>query len=186
MIRQDYNFTGWYTTPECNPSDKWDFNTPFNTETLTLYAGWEKAIKFTYTVYYVDAEGADVSLGQYEVKTGDGFDDWRGFADTRSGYTPMGYYSDKTFTTAWDKNFTHPGGDADVDIAVYVDYIEGEWALVNDFASLRDAIKAGENVYLQSDIDCGAEVLADPLLVSVYNGIFEGNDHTVSNFTVNS
>lgn len=182
LTRQDYNFTGWYTTPECNPSEKWDFSTPFNTETLTLYAGWEKAIKFTYTVYFVDAEGASVSLGQYEVKAGDSFDDWRNFADTRSGYTPMGYYADEAFTTAWDADTVHPGGDADTDVAVYVDYIEGEWALVNDFVTLRDAIKAGKNVYLQSNIDCDGEQLVDPLLVSVYEGIFEGNNYTVSNF----
>ena len=53
MYRQGYNFTGWYTTAECKPTDKWDFKTPFNTETLTLYAGWEKAIRFTYTVYLI-------------------------------------------------------------------------------------------------------------------------------------
>lgn len=182
LMRQDYNFTGWYTTPECNAADKWDFSTPFNTQTLTLYAGWEKAIKFTYTVYFVDGEGASVSLGQYEVKTGDTFSDWREFAKGRDGYTPMGYYSDITLETEWDYSTTHPGGDADLDIPVYVDYIVGEWALVNDFASLRDAIKKGENVYLQSDIDCGGEMLIDPLLVSVYSGIFEGNNYTVSNF----
>lgn len=184
LIRQDYNFTGWYTTPECNSTDKWDFSTPFNAQTLTLYAGWEKAIKFTYTVYFVDGEGQSVSLGQYEVKTGDAFSDWRGFAELRDGYTPMGYYSDIELSTKWDDTTIHPGGDADLDIPVYVDYIEGEWTLVNDFASLRDAIKRGENVYLQSDIDCGGEVLVDHLLVTTYSGVFEGNQHSVSNFKV--
>ena len=186
LIRQDYNFTGWYTSPECKSSERWDFSTPFNTENLTLYAGWEKAIKFTYTVYFVDGEGASVSLGQYEVKTGDGFSDWRNFAKGRKGYTPMGYYSDADLCTVWDDSFTHPGGDVDLDVAVYVDYIEGEWELVNDYASLRDAIKSGKNVYLQSNIDCGGAVLVDPLIVSTYNGVFEGNGFTVSNLVANA
>ena len=185
MYRQGYNFTGWYTSKECNPSEKWDFGTPFNDATLTLYAGWEKAIKITYTVYYVDGTTA-TALGQYDVKAGDSFRDWLEYADKRSGYTPIGYYSDMAFTTAWDDSFAHPGGDVDTDIAVYVDYIEGEWELVDSFAALKDAIKSGKNVYLTSDIDCGGEELVNRSLTTTYNGIFEGNGYTVSNFTVKS
>lgn len=176
LFRQEYNFTGWYTSPDCKADEKWDFDTPFNTETLTLYAGWEKAIKYSYGVYYIDG-GESILLGSYDVKAGGTFDDWRKFAGTRKGYTPMGYYSDKDLTTAWDSTYAHPGGEVDTLIPVYVDYIEGEWTLVDDFSELRAALRAGENVYLTADIDCAGEELG---LNGIYNGIFEGNGHTVS------
>ena len=183
MFRQDYIFTGWYTTPECNAGEKWDFGTPFNTEELTLYAGWKKAIRYTYTLYYVEG-GVASALGSYDVEPGTAFDDWRNFAASRKNFTPMGYYSDAEMTTVWDSSFKHPGGEADLDIPVYVDYIEGNWEFVNTFAKLKETIKAGKNVYLTADIDCGGGVLVDPTLTTSYAGIFEGNGFAVSNFTV--
>ena len=183
VYRSDYNFTGWYTSPDCKPSEKWDFKTPFNTKSLTLYAGWEKAIKYTYTVYYVD-NGEAKSLGSYDVKAGESFSDWRKFAESRSDHTPTGFYSDSTFATPWDDSFTHPGGAADTDVAVYVDYIDGIWTLVDSFSKLKSALKSGENVYLTADVDCGGEILVDPSLTTSYGGIFEGNGYTVSNFKV--
>ena len=176
LFRQDYDFTGWYTSPECDPDDKWNFKTPFETETLTLYAGWEKSVKFTYGVYYVQ-NGESFLLGSYDVKSGATFSDWRPYATTRKDYTPIGFYSDKELTTAWDGTFTHPGGEVDTEIPVYVKYIEGNWKLVDDFNELRSALKAGENVYLTADIDCAGEDLG---LSGIYNGLFEGNGYTVS------
>jgi uncharacterized repeat protein (TIGR02543 family) len=181
MFRQGYNFTGWYTTKECNAGDKWNFETPFLAETLTLYAGWEEAIKYTYTVYYVD-NGAGVALGSYEVEEGARFDDWRKYAGTRADHTPVGYYSDINFTTAWNESFAHPGGDVDTEIPVYVDYIPGNWKLVDSFSSLRSALEANNNIYLTANIDCKGAELA--LTSGNYNGIFEGNGFTVSNFKV--
>lgn len=179
LFRQGYNFTGWYTSKECNAGDKWDFDTPFNTETLTLYAGWEEAIRYTFAVYYVE-NGESVKLGSYDVDAGARFEDWRKYAGTRTDYTPIGYYSDSDFTTAWDTAFTHPGGESDTEIPVYVDYIKGNWKLVNTLSGLRSALNAGDNIFLTANIDCqGAE-----LSTNNYNGIFEGNGFAVSNFKV--
>ncbi|MBQ8719559.1 MAG: InlB B-repeat-containing protein [Clostridia bacterium] len=183
MFRQDYNFTGWYTSPECNSNEKWDFSTPFNTETLTLYAGWKKAIKHTFTLYYVEG-GEATAIDSYEVEPGAQFDDWRGYANNRDGFTPLGYYSDAEMTTVWDSSFKHPGGETDIDVPVYVDYIVGTWELVDNFQALKSAIKSGKNVYLTTDIDCGGELLVDPALTTSYDGIFEGNGFSVSNFKV--
>ena len=66
IYKTGYNFTGWYTSEDCSSSSKWDFTTEFDVTNLTLYAGWEKAIKLTYTVYYIDG-GNSVSLGSYNV-----------------------------------------------------------------------------------------------------------------------
>lgn len=179
LFRQGYNFTGWYTTKECNAGDKWNFDTPFNTETLTLYAGWEEAIKYSYVVYYIE-NGESVKLGSYDVDAGARFEDWRKYAGTRTDYTPIGYYSDSNLTTAWDTTFAHPGGESDTEIPVYVDYIKGNWKLVNTLSGLRSALNAGDNVFLTANIDCqGAEFSTNN-----YNGIFEGNGFAVSNFKV--
>lgn len=183
LNRPEYEFTGWYTSAECKPGEKWDFKTPFNQEKLTLYAGWKKAIKYTYTVYYVENDVA-TAIGSYQVKPGDAYKDLSGYENERTGYTAMGIYSDKTLTTPWNSEFKHPGGDVDTDIPVYVDYIEGVWTLTDSFSTLRTALRNGKNVYLTADIDCGGSILSELTLTSSYGGIFEGNGHTVSNFKV--
>jgi len=146
---------------------------------MTLYAGWEVDIKFTYGVYYMDGENK-VSLGSYSVKSGEIFDDFQKFANKREDHTPLGYYSDPECTTAWSVDYKHPGGDKDLEIPVYVKYIEGDWELVDSFSKLRSAIY-GSNVYLLCDIDGKGEELDTP---GDFTKIFEGNGFTVSNFTV--
>ncbi len=178
ISRNGYNFTGWYTGADCQPNEKWDFSDTFDTETLTLYAGWEKAIKYSYTLYYTNGTD-EVFLGTYSVSEGEKFEDWRKFADGRKDYTDIGYFTDAECTAPWDFSFTHPGGDADLDIPVYVKYIEGEWELVDSYDKLKSAAISG-NVYLTSDIDCGGAELA----FDNFNKIFEGNGYTVSNFVV--
>ena len=181
LSRSGYNFTGWYTDEACTPSSKWDFSKPFNVPNLTLYAGWEKAVKFTYSVYYVDeTNGNEVKLGNYVAIDGDRFSDWKDFAGQRAGYTCIGYYSDKELTTPWDVAFTHPGGQTDLDIPVYAKYIEGEWELVENFEELKHAVAVG-NVYLTADIDCGGKEFS----IGNFSGIFNGNGYKISNFKVN-
>ena len=180
ITRNGYNFTGWYTSPECKPSEKWDFeNTYFEIEKLTLYAGWELAIKYTYSVNYVDGEST-VTLGSYSVSKGDKFNDFKKLANKRDNYTPYGYYSDPECTIPWDATTTHPGGEVDLDIPVYVNYIEGNWIIVDSFDELKSALKSG-NVYLTADIDCGG---AELYVTNSFGRIFEGNGHKVTNFTV--
>ena len=182
ISRSGYDFTGWYTDEACTPSSKWDFETPFETPTLTLYAGWEKSIRHTYSVYYVDeTSGEPVKLGDYNALAGDTFSDWKDVASLRGGYTCVGYYADKELTTPWDDSFAHPGGESDLDIPVYADYIEGEWELVSNYEQLKSSVLVG-NVYLTADIDCEGKEFP---VVTAFSGIFEGNGYTVSNFKVN-
>ena len=178
ISRSGYNFTGWYTSAECKPNEKFNFSQAFNDPTLTLYAGWERAIKHTYTLYYIDGENS-VSLGTYDVRAGEKFEDWRGYADKRDGFTSIGYFSDAALSAEWDFSTVHPGGDTDLDIPVYVKYIDGEWELADSYDTLKSALKSG-NVYLTKDIDCEGETLS----IDSFNKIFEGNGFKVSNFTV--
>ena len=179
LSRSGYDFTGWYTDKDCTASSKWDFDTPFEQSELTLYAGWEKSIRHTYSIYYVDENSETaVKLGEYDALAGETFSDYREYAYTREGYTCTGYYSDKELTTPWDPDFTHPGGETDFDVAVYADYIEGEWNLVANYDQLKSATSG--NVYLTADIDCGGKEFS----VGNFSGIFNGNGHTISNFKV--
>lgn len=180
LIRSGYVFTGWYKTAECRPEDKWDFKTgTIETEKLTLYAGWEKEIVYTFSVCYTDG-GTTHVLGQYNVKAGDEFEDYRKYAEKREEHTPTGYYSDASCTTAWDFDTVHPGGETDTDIQVFVDYIPGTWIIVGSFEKLEASLGQG-NIYLTADIDCGGQVLS---FGREFGHIFEGNGYTVSNFTV--
>lgn len=181
LHRNDYVFTGWYTSANCLPGEKWSFETQtIGTEHVTLYAGWERAIVYSFTVCYADGD-KDVELGKYIVKSGDKFEDWRKFANTRKNFTANGYYADRALTEAWDFNTAHPGGDADLNINIYVNYIEGEWKLVTNMSELQLAISEGKNAYLMNNIDCNGEELA---FDGSYNGTIEGNGYTVSNFKV--
>ena len=180
LFRNGYVFTGWYTDESCSPSSKWDFNNVINQEQLTLYAGWKKAVQLTYTLYYINEDGQEISLGKYDVNSGDKFDDWRNFAKNRTGYTALGYYSDPECKIAWDTAYTHPGNDTDLNVPVYVDYMKGKWTFVDTLAKLKNAISAGENVHLTADIDC----LGETLSFSDYSGEINGNGFSVSNFTV--
>ena len=181
LYRTDYDFTGWYTSAECLPGDEWDFeNTPITTEKVTLYAGWKKSIKHTYTVCYTDENGQLVTVNSYRVNEGAAFDDWQGFANKRDGYTANGFYSDPELTTPWNGDFTHPGGEVDNDIQVYVSYIVGEWELVSNYAQFTAAMNAGKNIYLTADIDGAGATFSN----KNYSGHLEGNGYSISNLTV--
>lgn len=180
ISRAGYVFTGWYKTAECKESDKWDFTTgKIDSEKLTLYAGWEKEIVYSYVVSYKDGDNT-VDLGTYKVSPGAVFEDYRNNAGKRDGYTAIGYYSDPECTTPWDFDFVHPGGETDNQIRIYVDYIVGDWKLVDTYEKLKNAMGQG-NIYLTADIDCNG---ADLYFKGTFSGIFQGNGYTISNFKV--
>ena len=181
ISRPGYIFTGWYKTAECNENEKWDFTTQkITSEKLTLYAGWEKEIVYSFTVCYADGDNL-VTLGTYKVSEGAAFEDYRKYAEERDGFTPFGYYADAGYTTPWNFAEKHPGGETDTDIKVYVDYLEGDWIIVNNYSELKSAIGKG-NIYLNADIDCEGKEL---FFKGDFKFTLEGNGHTVSNFTVN-
>lgn len=181
ISRAGYRFTGWYKSADCKENEKWNFSTDtINSETLTLYAGWVKEIVYTFTVCYVDGTETQ-KLGSYSVSEGAVFEDYRKFAEKRDGFTPTGYFTDAACTTPWDFKTVHPGGETDTDVCVYVNYIPGEWILVDSYTKLVNAIGKG-NVYLTADIDCGGQAFS---VGDTFRGTFEGNGFKIKNFTVN-
>ena len=180
LFRTGYVFTGWYTDPSCAESTKWNFESYISEEQITLYAGWKEAIKLSYAVYYFDENNNQVFLGEYEVDSGSKFDDWRHFAKKRTGYTPLGFFSDPQCTVAWDQDFTHPGTNENLEVPVYVSYLKGIWSFADSFETLEKAISNGANIQLTANIDCNGAVL--PFVD--YGGEIAGNGYTISNFTV--
>ena len=178
--REGYDFTGWYTDADC--TQKWDFKTPFEQAELTLYAGWKLSISYTYSVYYVDeTTNTPVLLGVYnDVQDGARFEDWRSYANNRSGYTAMSFYSDSSLTTPWNNDYTFEQEGVDKDVPVYVSYIKGEYNLVSNYDQLTAAIKGGKNVYLLGNIDCAGNELPN----NDYNAEIAGNGYAITNFAV--
>lgn len=184
LTRTGYTLVGWYRTKtgqgdEVTYTDPWDFATDRVTfDGVKLYAFWERDIQYTYNVCYRDEKGETQILGTYKVKEGQAFNDYGSYASRRPGeFTPLNYLDENG--DPWDTDFRHPGGETDCAINVYVEYLVGRFNIVRTARELT-AGKSG-NIYLMADIDLnGAE-----FNFGDYKGIFKGNDHTISNFSIN-
>lgn len=182
--RNGYYIEGWYKTKtgegeSAEYTDVWNFeNDTVDINGVTLYAKWVKNVKFTYSVCYKDANGQTVVIGEYPVSEGEAFNDYAKYAEKRYDgiYTPIGFVDESG--APWDSTFTHPGGEESLDVKVFVNYIEGDFEVVSTAKQLKSAVK--KNVYLIADIDMQGESIN----FGDYRGIFEGNNHTVSNFTI--
>jgi uncharacterized repeat protein (TIGR02543 family) len=174
ILKSGYTLEGWYI--DSNLTKKWNFDTDVvPLEGITLYAKWNKNVKYTYNVCYYE-NGEVKVLGTYEAKEGESFDDWRNFADDRKNYTPLCYVDEKG--EPWDKTYKHPGGETDLAVNVFVEYIEGEFELVSTAKELKNA--RTKNIYLLNDIDLEGEVFS----FSNYSKTFKGNGFTIKNFKV--
>lgn len=174
ILKSGYTLEGWYI--DSNLTKKWNFDTDVvPLEGITLYAKWNKNVKYTYNVCYYE-NGEVKVLGTYEAKEGESFDDWRNFAGDRKNYTPLCYVDEKG--EPWDKTYKHPGGETDLAVNVFVEYIEGEFELVSTAKELKNA--RTKNIYLLNDIDLEGEVFS----FSNYSKTFKGNGFTIKNFKV--
>ncbi len=182
VTRTGYEFMGWYKDKIVNGSEvtyenKWNFETDYLPEGgITLYACWKKVFKYTFNVCYYDDNGNIVVLGDYSVDAGDKFSDRRNIAKRRIGYTVLEYVDENG--NAIDDSFTHPGGEKDLAVNVFVNYIEGNYSVVRTAAGLKSSLN--QNIYLANDIDLNGESIN----FENYRFKFLGNGHTISNFTV--
>ncbi len=173
--KEGYNFVGWYIDQDY--SAKWNFETDsIGDEAITLYAKWEKTLKYSYMLRRIDENGKIIDLYEYTVDAGSPFNDYLNKAKI-ADYTVIGFYDEDG--KPWDNNFKHPGGNADLCIYVYAHYIEGEYTLVSSYNEL---VNADGNIYLLNDIDCEGQVLN----FGDFENILDGNNYTISNFVVNA
>ena len=185
ITKNNYHIEGWYRTKTENPdgtvtySDKWDFDKDKMTfDGVVLYAKWEINRVYTYELYYKDKDGKDVFLDKYQVEEGEKFYEKSMKNRTVEGYTSLGYLDEAG--NPWNENFTHPGGDSDVAVKLYLDLIEGEYTVVKTLTQFSSAIKKNKNVYLLNDIDCKGKAIS----YDGYTGIIDGNGHKIYNFEV--
>ena len=181
-----YHIEGWYRTKTTNAdgsvtySDKWDFsNDRMTIDGVELYAKWEENRTYKYELYYKDeVTGEDIYLDGVVVKEGSKFDDILLKNKTVKGYTSLGYLDEQG--NPWNSNFTHPGGDADLTIKVFLNLVKGEYTVVRNARQFKNAISRNQNVYLMNDIDFDG----DELVFNTYSGLIEGNGYTISNFEI--
>lgn len=187
IIRTGYTLEGWYTKKtgegdQVSYEDKWDFETDKVTASgVTLYAKWKKDITYTYEVCYKDEQDGSVhALGSYEVNEGDTFNTYYAtyFGNKRFGYTALeGLYNEQD--EPWDATFTHPGGEVDTAVRVFLHYIEGDYVLVDTPRKLMASKNA--NLYLTCDIDFEGAAFSG---FGDYKGIIQGNGYSIKNFTL--
>ena len=187
ITRTGYTLEGWYTQKigegdNVSYEGKWDFEKDKVTSAgITLYAKWKKNIIYTYEVCYRDENDQTIhSLGSYEVNEGDSFNDYYAsyFGNKRYGYTALeGLYTEND--EPWDESFTHPGGEVDTAVRVFLHYIEGNYVLVDSPRKLVGNKNA--NLYFTCDIDFEGEAFSG---FGDYKGIIKGNGYTVKNFSL--
>ncbi len=182
LQKNGFVFEGWYLDE--NFTDKWDFANDRVTKDCTLYAKWEKAIVYSYSVILVDENGEQTTLGTYTVKEGAAFSDNTKKYTTKVlqeeyGKTCIGLYSDADLSEdhIWNADYQHPGGEADTDIPVYVRAIDGIWSLVGNADDLKAVAAQNKNIYLLNDIDYQGQ----ELYFRDYNSVFNGNGYTIFN-----
>ncbi len=177
LDRAGYTFDGWYREKSgegdaVSYSGLWDFESDLATiDGVTLYAKWKPNVEYKYSMYYKDGD----ELVFYKSETlykGEKFDNKKA---ERSGYTVLRCFNESG--EPWNYDFENDIGD----VKVIVEYLDGEYVLVDTYAKLVSSVR--KNIYLTADIDCGGASFN----FDDYSGrIFKGNGHSVSNFVLES
>lgn len=180
LVYEGFNFLGWYT--DKTGGRKWRFDSDIiDDKGVTLYARWEPIVyhNYTYQVCYKDEEtGEKKVLGSYRTDAGLKFDQRQGEKlASRKGYTFIDFVDEQG--NLWNTEYTHPGGDGDIAVDVYANFIKGDYKIIRKASDFDTAI--GHNIFLYNNIDMGGYELD---LRFFQSGVFDGNNKTVSNFTV--
>ena len=127
---------------------------------------------------YLDDDGNTVVLDSYDTDAGKPFNSYYAalFGKLRTGYTALDGVYDKD-GNEWDASFTHPGGDKDTAVQVYLHFIKGTYKLVRNANELLSA--KTQNIYLVNDIDFEGGSFGG---FEIYRGTIEGNGHVIKNF----
>ncbi len=185
VTKVGYSIEGWYQNKTELPdgtieyTNKWDFaKDKITIDGVELYAKWVKNYQYSYELYYYDEANNEVLLDKYNVKKGEVFSAKVLKNKTVEGYTSLGYMDENG--NDWNENFTHPGGDEDVAVKIYLKLIKGEYEVVKNATKFTSALSLKKNIYLFNDIDMkGKKICFDS-----YSGIILGNGHKIYNFKI--
>lgn len=205
ITRPNYHIVQWCRTKneDGTYSDPWDFSSDKITEDmgeLTLWCVWAKNIVYSYDVYFwedFENRTGETYVGRNVVNEGDPFSKNSTVADDRAGFTAERALNEQTGKyeilyydetgAPWDFGFTHPGGETDTAVKVFVKYIEGDFVYVTNAKELNAAASKGNGVWLCNDIDF-ADSNQKPGTINQFKdgtggfrSVFYGNGFTISN-----
>ena len=183
--REGYTFGNYYHGTEDEEGnvtlgERWDFAKDRVTEDTTIYVRWLE--NYTITVHYGESYESTSTVAVTQTSEG------VAQAITNisiSGQTILGVYASREEAEKEDGlqiEFPYTPQDLSQENTVselWANTLNGSWRLVYDVGDFR--IYDSTNIYLMADLDFKGEELELP---ERYSGIFEGNGHKLSNFTV--
>ena len=169
ITSENYNFEGWY-----NGEEKISTVKRGSAGNLTLLAKWTPK---TFNIQYKEVEGAS-NNNQLTYQTNDNTITLN--SPTKSGYTFLGWYTDKNYTNKISEIKSGSSGD----ITLYAKWVEGSYTVISNASDLKN-ISTKSNYILVDDIDLnGNEWTPIGTSYSAFNGIFNGNGYSISNFKI--
>lgn len=190
-------------------SGRWDFdndrltiaansNHSAQEPVLTLYAAWVPMFQIEFYsledntllgTYAYNPNETEVQVPQWNQETG-AIDMYK--FPARNGFTFEGAYYDAAGTQAVDTlTVTHPGtvnyenGTAeDAAMALYVDYLEGEWYHIYNVEQFLDNASVNGSYVIHADLDFTGQIWPTSLMHGSFAGTIQGNGYTFSNIEV--
>lgn len=188
---------------------KWDFEKDMLTidtdgtysasePVLTLYAAWVPMFEVAFydlsTGDYLESFAFDpATVGEIRIP------EWNRETGTiemydfpeKSGHTFSGVYLDKDGQQALEGSVVdHPGVvdytngvGKDAKLALYVDYMAGEWYHIYNVEQFLDNASVSGNYMIHSDLDFTDEIWPSSLMHGNFTGSIQGNGHTFRNIT---
>ena len=175
-----------------DPAGEYTSQTP----EITLYAAWVPLFEIEFydkatgelmeTVTYDPTVQSEFSVPEWSQETG-AVEMYK--FPQKSGYTFNGAYYDAEGKTPVDTAYLqHPGAvdDAtgtakDISLAVYVDWLEGEWYHIYTAQQFLDNASVSGSYVIHADLDFTDEVWPTSLMHGTYTGTIQGNGHIFKN-----
>ena len=180
LERENYVFSGWYTTPDCLDNELFDFTNPITSD-INLYAKWDKTVFDYYNITF-----ANSGLEPYLIKEGESFtlpdinkDGYRfdGYLNGNNIYnigdsiTPT---SNMTFEAKFSKYVTLTydlaGGEGLSELKQT--YIEGDTVYITDSIVTREDFEFGGWFYENVEYEDSFIITKDITLTADWIGYF--------------
>lgn len=194
IIYSGYYLSGWQVYEGSGEDavatgEYWDFDTDRVQQDMVLVAEWTPNPYVE--VIYLDMEGVRLDLPAGRAEPSSGSESVILREGDVEGYTFYGYFLDEACALPFDHeqesvSVVYDPGSPDYHKTVYAKLLPGEWFIVrsaNDFNLLT--AHSEENIFLDADIDL-TNLIGMPGTwggLTSFSGKFEGNGHTISNFT---
>lgn len=155
---------------------KWNFETDTVSSDMTLFAHFIVMPR----LIVVDSEDPSTELRSWQDAPGKSKGRPTTEAPVKEGHTFYEYYTSADCDEVFDwKEFRFTAEDT----VIYAKFIVGNFRIVTTTSAFAAAIGAGNNIYLDDDLDFGVGTAKFPLNQE-YGGEINGNGHTVSNIKV--